>query len=118
MRKVFVVLVIIAMIPVLTSCRPFYATKGTAKGVGSVGEGVARGTMEAGKGSGGLVGGSVQATGEALTGRGDEALDTAKDAFEAGGEGLKGAVEETFKGIETGLKHIDKGITQASENIK
>lgn len=119
MKKVWIILVAIALIPMLVSCKPFCAVKGTGKGVGSVGEGVTRGTMEAGKGSGALAGGTVQATGEMLTGKGDEALETAKTAFERGGEGLKGTVEETLTGIEKGIKALDRGIKEADEeNIK
>ena len=101
MRKVLAILIIIALVPLMASCKPFCAAvKDTGRGIGSIGEGVARGTMEAGKGAGALVGGTVEAATEILTGKGgDQALETQKQAFERTGEGVKGAVEETLGGI-------------------
>jgi len=120
MKKIALVLLLITLIPFVTSCTaPYEAIKGMGKGVGSVGEGAARGTLEAGKGVGGAAGYTTKATAEALTGRGDEAADSGKSAIEAGAEGIKGAVVETIKGVEQGLKHIDEGIRRSTgEDIK
>jgi hypothetical protein len=117
MKKVIVVLALVLLVPFLTSCRPFCAIKGTAKGVGTIGEGVVKGTVEAVKGTGELVGGVIKATGEGLTGEGEEAMDTAKAAFEAGGEGIKGAIEESLEGVGESFEPISEGI-KASESIK
>ena len=119
MKRIAVVLVILALIPLVVSCAsPKEGFEGTGKGLGSMVEGAARGAMEAGKGAGEIAGGTVEATTEILTGRGQEAIETEKDAFEYGGKGVEGAVENPLEGIAEGLKTIDEGIKKATGEVE
>ena len=112
MKALVVMLLIVALVPLMISCESFCArSKSAGKGIGSIGEGIAKGTMEAGKGAGALVGGTVEATTEVLTGKGgDAALETQKEAFERAGEGVKGATEETLEGVGESLQPLSDSI--------
>ena len=110
--KALVVLLIVALVPLMISCESLCPRmKSAGKGIGSIGEGIAKGTMEAGKGAGALVGGTVEATTEILTGKGgDAALETQKKAFERTGEGVKGTVKETLTGVEKSFQPIGDSV--------
>ena len=110
--KALVVLLIVAFVPLMVSCESLCPrAKSVGKGIGSIGEGMVKGTMEAGKGAGALVGGTVQAVTEVLTGKGgDEALETQKEAFERAGKGVKGIVGESLTGVEKSIQPLGDSV--------
>jgi len=127
MRRIVLVLFIIALVPMLASC---FATGkkaakdtgevvggtvlGTGKGTVDVAEGTGKGVVDLGKGTAGAVVGTAKATGYTLVGHGQEAVDSGKEAAKSGGEGLKGAVEQPVKGVAAGLQIIDREIKKAT----
>ena len=124
MKRFFIVLLIVTLVPLVVSCRPFSATKETVKGTGegttSIVEGAGTGTVELGKGAVGTVTQTTKATGEFITGQGDEAAESGQAAIDAGAGGIKAIVVEPVKGLEKGLQQIDAGIKRAtgSEDVK
>ena len=121
MKKVLIVLVIFALIPLLVSCASSKkVVTGVGEGTGKTVEGVGRGTVELGKGVVGTVKGVAEATGYVLTGRGSKAKQAGGEAVEAGGTGIKGIITEPLEGLGKGLQDVDAGIKKAtrSDEIK
>jgi len=122
MRRVTLVLLVIALIPVLVSCAsPKKAVKGTGDGITSIVEGAGTGTVELGKGAVGAVKGTAEATGNALIGRGSRAAESGKEAIDSTASGIKGIVVEPATGLSKGLTEIGTGIKESyesDENVK
>ena len=133
MRKVLVLLLIVALVPFVTSC--FTAGKRVAKdtgdAVGGTAEGIGKGTLDVvegtGEGAAGLGKGTAEgvvetakAAGYVVVGRGDEAAESGREAAKAGGGGLKAIIEKPVEGIGKGLQSIDRSIKKATgrEDIK
>jgi len=122
MRRIALVLLVIALIPMLASCvSPKKAVKGTGDGITSIVEGAGTGTVELGKGAVGTVKGVAVGTGEFITGRGSEAAASGKSAIDSTASGIKGIVVEPATGLGKGLGEIGTGIKESyesDENVK
>ncbi|MGB2706100.1 MAG: hypothetical protein WBC74_04525 [Candidatus Omnitrophota bacterium] len=133
MKNALVVLLVVALVPFVSSC---FSTgksvvkdtgdavggtiEGTGKGTLDVVEGTSEGVADLGKGTAEAVVGTAKATGYTLVGHGDEAVESGKEAAKAGGEGIKGVIEKPIEGIGKGLQSIDRSIKKATgrEDIK
>ena len=115
MKKIGVILLIIAMIPLLNSCwsSTKEVVKGTGEGTTNIVEGAGRGVTSLGIGTADAAQETAEATGELLTGRGGEAMESGEAAINAGGEGIKNIVVEPIEGLGKGLQAIDAGIKRA-----
>ncbi len=117
MKRVGLILVIMIVAVVIVSCAaPKEAVKGLGTGTTEIVEGAGRGVTEFGKGTLGTVKDTAEATGEFVTGRGDEAAGSGKDAMTAGSEGVKALIVKPIEGLGKGLTSIDKGVKKATDN--
>jgi len=122
MRRVALVILVIALLPILASCAsPKKAVKGTGDGITSIVEGAGTGTVELGKGAVGTIKGVAVGTGEFITGRGSEAQASGKSAVDSAASGIKGIVVEPATGLGKGLGEIGTGVKESfesDENVK
>ncbi len=129
MKRVLVLLVVVSLVPFLSSC---FSTgksavrdtgdavggtlEGTGQGTLDIVEGTGKGAAKFGKGAAEAVVGTGKAAGQALVGRGEEASESGKVAAKAAGEGIVGVLEEPVKGFGKALQSIDKSIKESTGN--